>query len=349
MIEGLCDLVQGSAGVCVVTHTNSKTRKSKTIVSTHRISRRGHAWRSIITVRPRCIECRRRDARRLQRHREWQDASFKPERLMILRYCGNYPHCPLPAARRASRGGPAHAGRIVSFRDDLGLPGGRPAHLAQRFSLSPRIHQTLQHLLAGLSEKQIASKLHLPAPIRCIVREIHPQTFQRLQPKRVAGAAGWENSRGASAEIGIPGFGFRIPDFIARPATSSTSPFRPKCGGHALHAGAEESSAAIFTRSVRRLVASRTIPKKSVPTTDSTTAVAHTGQERKKGHGVGIRNQRVGAIANARGGIKRFRRTIFQVISRRYCGVDHREYYKPEPSGFRAGWAGHGSRSPGAG
>lgn len=169
LVEGLCQLVDGSAGSCIVTQLDPAARKPA-IVST--------------------IEYRAPDARGQipgaifsAAHAMAADGRLIAAREMsALHSTLNVPESTVCATlsifRSPQRGAFAsrqrrlvdlfHAEMTWVYQADVLLTS------PDAFALTPRARQTLQHLLAGLSEKQIASNLHLsPNTVHHYVKSIH--------------------------------------------------------------------------------------------------------------------------------------------------------------------------------
>jgi DNA-binding CsgD family transcriptional regulator len=149
LIEGLCQLVDGAAGSCVVTHVDRKTSKP-TLVSTTEycaaempVDTPPSALHSSLSLRDTAV-------------------------FAALRIFRSPLHGGDFTARHQLLVDLFHAEMTWVYQADVLLTS------TSALSLSPRARQTLQHLLAGLSEKQIASRLRLsPNTVHHYVKSIH--------------------------------------------------------------------------------------------------------------------------------------------------------------------------------
>lgn len=170
LIAGLCQLVDGSAGSCVVCHVDPDTSK-QTLVSTTE-------YRAVVIARqgiPLAADIPPAAEQSAQRPLAGSEMMLQSS----LNLYASDVSAALQIVRCPLHGGPFterdrllvdlfHAEMIWVYQPDVLLTS--PSGL----SLSPRARQTLQHLLAGLSEKQIASKLQLsPNTVHHYVKSIH--------------------------------------------------------------------------------------------------------------------------------------------------------------------------------
>jgi DNA-binding CsgD family transcriptional regulator len=161
LLAGICEMIGGSAGSCVVADKNHATGK-RTIASATEYCR-PEAPEARIEIRwPQNMPDVGPD-RIADLHRKLDS---------ILHFPNSTMSATLSVYRSASQGGrfAVRDRAIVHFFHAevmlLTSPNAR--------SLAPRARETLEHLLAGLSEKQIASKLRLsPNTVHHYVKSIH--------------------------------------------------------------------------------------------------------------------------------------------------------------------------------
>jgi DNA-binding CsgD family transcriptional regulator len=168
LMEGLCHLVDGSAGSCTVTQLDPPARMQSvvSIIEYRAAEMRGESLGPIPSA----------PQSPLGRH------SVATRELPALHSTLKVPESAICATlsifRSPQRGGfVARQHRLVDlFHSEMTWVYQPDVLLTSpnAFSLTPRARQTLQHLLAGLSEKQIASQLHLsPNTVHHYVKSIH--------------------------------------------------------------------------------------------------------------------------------------------------------------------------------
>jgi len=171
LIEGLCELVGGSAGTCVVVHTDPETQKA-TVISgvVYRASAVGDVIRHYESASgaPSAPAWPRKSAN--DGNAPLESRLQLPDSTVAAILC--LFHLPDQKEKFTSR----HRRLIDLFHAEVNWIYQTDVLLASpdALSLSPRARQTLEHLLAGLSEKEIATRLLLsPNTVHHYVKSIH--------------------------------------------------------------------------------------------------------------------------------------------------------------------------------
>ena len=156
LLAGICDIVDGSGGSCVVALHDNELRR-RTIASTTEYHRPDH-------------DCDDESSTCHDEHRLLDSVLHLPNSTMsaTLRVYRVPGHGGLFTPRERAIVDFFHAEVTWVYQADVLLtsPNAR--------SLAPRARQTLEHLLGGMSEKQIASRLRLsPNTVHHYVKSIH--------------------------------------------------------------------------------------------------------------------------------------------------------------------------------